>query len=212
MPPPAPPRLVNFAALLLRHSGRICNKKPPGGLIDQPGAVRRLSHGRTWQRAGGSRQRAGGFHRVPHCEAMAAAIPGYVLDRSFHRSGPGLARWQSARASAAVISLVGCNGGISPRVQKQVRFFAGSPNCQGCTVKDGFPQVAAAYLCITGFSTATRGALALMQARKNAAPSRMSCHRSRSASHLTPLLQSRVQGGCAITPAHCFPICSRTSP
>src|SRR5688572_22561115 len=31
-------------------------------------------------------------HKSPHCSAIAFAIPGSVRDRSFQRSGPGLAR------------------------------------------------------------------------------------------------------------------------
>ena len=109
--------------------------------------------------------------------------------------------------------LVGCNGCMSPRVQKHVRFFAGSPNCHGCTVNDGpHPTMARAYLCITGFSTATYSALPRRHSRKNAAPSSMSAHRLRSASHRTPELHNLVQGGCAIMPAQGLRSCSLTSP
>ena len=55
-----------------------------------------------------------------------------------------------------------------------------------------------AYLCIIGFSTAIRGELASRQLLKKWADCFISSHKLRSCSHLTPELQSLVQGGWAI--------------
>lgn len=143
---------------------------------------------------------------------MASASPGYVRLRSFHRFGPGDVMCASDRAVDPSNVLVGTSGGRF-FVQKQVRFFVLSPNCHGWTVKFGLRFMCSrAYLCITGFSTATCGALAARHALKKSHAACTSSHRLRSCSHLTPELHSLVQGGWAITRVHCC--CSRsiTSP
>ena len=93
-----------------------------------------------------------------HCAAIAEAMPGYVLLRSFHLSGLGaslfcpLAHWFSHRPLDGFCStFVGTRAGRFFS-HKQVVLDSGCPNCHGWMMQSGF--LILVEIAPTGFSSA----------------------------------------------------------
>ena len=138
-------------------------------------------------------------HRLPHCSAIAAAIPEYVRLRFFQRSGLGGSR--CTRATLPSTMAVGTSLGrfLSHR---QVDLTSPCPNCQGWMIWSGF-RIRVEMMPI-GFSIAIRFTEARNISLTNT--SAASCSPILSLNHLAPLTAKCVHGGKAIiksqTPAN----------
>lgn len=132
----------------------------------------------------------------PHCAAIASAIPGSVRERSFQRSGPGLAWWTRGIRPSTI--LVGWRWG-SPLSHKQVALVSPCPNCQGWMIWSGF------LICVlimpTGFSKAMRG-IPTTSSRHLTKRMAVACSKSFPLNQRAPETARCVQGGCEMSKSH----------
>lgn len=149
--------------------------------------------------------------RVPHCWAIASAIPGYVRLRFFQRSALG-ASFQTLPSRPSTI-FVGFNNGRFLS-QRQLAFVSPCPNCHGWIICVYLPMNFLAYLCGIGFSMAIFGIGAFCNWLKKWQDKYMSRQRFPTpsiASQRTPLFVKKVHGGWAIIKSQPSPKCGRTS-